>query len=443
MFTVRWILGSVYDVFVFSIVFYNIFRFKFSKSELLVYTLCFMVVNFLSTIPMYLFPLYRDSYLTILTHIVSIIYLTIIGYRKNKIVTLAGFYAVLTVSISHIGNLLVTAIFASTGIMATFDFIFYRSEQSILIFALSVMAVSSIIISYYLGKRLDNKISALDNYTKEKCSNYLLVSSLIILFLLYYFNFFRWFVDAEILGIFFLITAGILISSLVFVISMFADSVKSALHAQEKEYYFTQCNLMQESIEQMKSIRHDIKMHLATINGYATKIDAYEIENYVSSLVENIDEIEIYSNTGNIAVDSIINYKLRNAKQEGIKIKTKLQIPSVLNVEAADLSIILGNLMDNALNAVSTLAENEEKKIKLDIEYSKEALVIHLNNSFDGIVKYNENTLVTRKDENHHGRGIKNIKKAVQKYNGYVDITHEDKMFSVAILLCVGSEKLS
>ena len=433
MFTIRWLLGSVYEVFLFMVVFYNISRLKFSKSELLIYTLCYGVVNFIATIPMYLFPEYRD-YLVIPTQIIAIIFFAIIGYKKIKIVSLAGFYAVLMVSVKHISNLLVTAIFASTGIMATFDFIAYRSEYLVLIFAISILAVSSIFISYFLGKRLENRIITLDNYTKEKCSNYLLGSSLIILFLLYYFNFFRWFVSAEILGIVFLIIVGILIASLIFAVSMFADSVKSALHAQEKEYYFTQCNLMQESVEQIKSIRHDMKAHLATVKGYAAKSDGDEITDYINSLLEDIGESEIYSNTGNIAVDSIINYKLKNVKQEGIELEMRLAIPPSLDVGVADLATILGNLLDNALSAVALA---EEKKIKLDIEFSKESLFIQINNTFDGIVTYNEGRIVTRKDENDHGHGLKNIMQAVEKYDGCVDITHEDKIFSVTILLCV------
>lgn len=212
------------------------------------------------------------------------------------------------------------------------------------------------------------------------------------------------------------------------------------LHKQEKESYLTQNQLMQESVSQIKSIRHDIKIHLATIKGYATKISADEITDYINNLLDEIDEVEIYSNTGNIAVDSIINYKLKNAKQENIHPDICLQIPPVLNVEGYDIATILGNLLDNSLDAV---ANAEEKMINLKIKFNKGILFIQLDNTFDGVIKYikgaEENHITTRKKGQEHGYGLKNIKRSIEKYNGHMDITQENTIFSVSIILYVDS----
>jgi hypothetical protein len=221
---------------------------------------------------------------------------------------------------------------------------------------------------------------------------------------------------------------------------VFEDTLKSALHSQEKDYYFSQCRLMQESVESTKSIRHDMQFHLATARDFISNNKSTEAENYLSGLIGDIGKNDIYSSTKNIAFDSIINFKLKNAKQEIIKTDLRLLIPTSLNIEMSDIVIIIGNLLDNALDAVSKV---EDRFIKLDIEYSRGSLFIQIENSFDGIVRYSEESdgiesqIVSSKDGADNGFGLKNIMQSVEKYNGYMKISHTEEVFSAGIFLYV------
>ena len=221
----------------------------------------------------------------------------------------------------------------------------------------------------------------------------------------------------------------------------YEDKLKSALHIQEKEYYFAQNQLMQESVKKVRSIRHDMNFHLAAIKDFTGENKA--ATDYINSLLNDISKSEVYSTTGNIAFDSIINFKLKTAEEDSVKLDLSIFVPPVVNVEIADIVTILGNLLDNALDAV---AKVEDKLIKLDIEYSKESLFIQLENTFDGEVKYEkgkseaDKIITTRKDGDNHGYGLKNIRKSVEKYNGHVDISHDGNVFSVGVLLYVNEE---
>jgi len=220
----------------------------------------------------------------------------------------------------------------------------------------------------------------------------------------------------------------------------YKDKLKSALHTQEKEYYFTQCQLMQESVERVKTIRHDMKLHLTTAADYNASGKVNELADYLRGLLGDINTSEVYSDTGNIAFDSIINFKLKTAAENNIKVDIDVLVPPSLNIEVADVVTILGNLLDNALDAV---AKVEDKIIKLNIEASKGNLFIEVDNTFDGEVKYAKGkdsiaeAISTRKSGDNHGYGLKNICKAAEKYNGHVDISHDDNVFSVKILLYV------
>jgi sensor histidine kinase regulating citrate/malate metabolism len=109
----------------------------------------------------------------------------------------------------------------------------------------------------------------------------------------------------------------------------------------------------------------------------------------------------------------------------------------------SDVVTILGNLLDNAFDAV---AKVEDKMIKLDVESSKGSLYIKIDNTFDGEVKYADGAdnaeeldrvIVSRKTASGHGYGLSNIRKSVEKYDGHMDVSHEGNIFSVGILLYV------
>jgi len=215
----------------------------------------------------------------------------------------------------------------------------------------------------------------------------------------------------------------------------FEDRYKAILDAKGKEYYISQCEIMQESVDKLKSFRHDTKIHLATLKEFAIKKNTDEVVGYIGLLMGDIERSEIYSDTGNLAFDSIINYKLRNAVSNDIKLNLEVFIPSNLNFEITDIVTILGNLLDNALTAVEEL---EKKWITLNIQHEKGTLLIKSENPFDGMIKFKDednSEIISTKQSDDHGYGLKNIKRSVEKYNGDFNISIEDNIFSVSILL--------
>lgn len=212
---------------------------------------------------------------------------------------------------------------------------------------------------------------------------------------------------------------------------IFEERLKTELQSQEKEYYSFQCKLMQESVDRVKSIRHDMKMHLVALKGYTVENKA--AADYLNRLLEDIDESVIYSDTGNMDFDSIINYKLRDAGKDAINLDIKMSIPPVMNVDVVDIVTIIGNLLDNALDAV---AKVNERFIKLDVELAKGGLFIKMDNSFNGEINYSdEKQIVSLKSGDRNGYGLKNIRQSVEKYNGYMKITHIENVFSVGIFI--------
>lgn len=211
---------------------------------------------------------------------------------------------------------------------------------------------------------------------------------------------------------------------------------KIALEDQNK-YYQGQINTINNSYKTMRSLRHDIKNYLVVLKSYVEKNEKQKAVTYISSIVNDItNEAKERSNTGNVDIDSILNYKLEEAESKGISISAKAKVPDILNIHSLDIVVILGNLLDNAIEACSKV-END-KKIDIIIRYSKNVLFIFTSNTYDGTVQYENGKIVTtKKDSHNHGIGLNNIDTVLSKYSGTMAINHTKDTFNVDIILYI------
>ena len=191
--------------------------------------------------------------------------------------------------------------------------------------------------------------------------------------------------------------------------------------------------MMQSTVEQIKAIRHDMKLHLATLEDHILKSPTDAIK-YLQTLTGDIERTQIYSETGHLPLDSIINFKLQEMATLGIHSTLHIFTPPVLGIEAPDIVIIIGNLLTNAIEAAEKV---EEKFINVNITYQLGNLFIKIENSFDGVVAHKKNgsELTTRKISADHGYGLQNIRDCADKYNGIVDVHYTKDTFSVEVLL--------
>lgn len=209
----------------------------------------------------------------------------------------------------------------------------------------------------------------------------------------------------------------------------------SAIFEQEKKFYYEQCLYMQQNEENIRSFRHDMKNHLFTIAENIRTGEYEQAESYIKSMVnDKLYNEKIYSNTGNVAIDSVLNYKLNEAAGKGILINSDIKVPFDIVVDSADITSIVGNLLDNAINAVSKIAE-QDRKITVNLSYDKGRLFIAVQNKYDGIIKMTKGRPVTDKDTSEHGYGLKNVERTLEKYNGHIEYQHNDGIFKTTAML--------
>ena len=154
---------------------------------------------------------------------------------------------------------------------------------------------------------------------------------------------------------------------------------------------------------------------------------------------EDIDSIKSTVYTENKFIDSLLNYKIGMAIDKNIQIETVVDknIPKISDV---DLCSVLGNLLDNAIEACEK--DNiENKTIILHMTVRNSCLLICVKNSIsESIISSNPNFVTTKQNKEIHGMGLKSIRSIAEKYSGSFKISEQDGIFFIAEVLLVGSE---
>ncbi|MGB8454870.1 MAG: GHKL domain-containing protein [Anaerocolumna sp.] len=214
---------------------------------------------------------------------------------------------------------------------------------------------------------------------------------------------------------------------------------KNEVYKHEMELYSRYIDEKENTMLRFRKARHDLKNQLVYLLGLLEEKKYDELNSYLSKLIERepFDRLNI-ANSNNLVVDAIVNYEYGIARRNGIEFQVKLEVPIKLNVDSTDLCIILGNALDNAIEANIKL-NSKKPYIKLLIKLDRNNLIIIVENSFDGIIKTNAQgkILTMKEDIVNHGIGINSIQKTVDKYHGFskINIVDRDKIFVLKIVL--------
>ncbi|MDO5381394.1 MAG: ATP-binding protein [Eubacteriales bacterium] len=137
-------------------------------------------------------------------------------------------------------------------------------------------------------------------------------------------------------------------------------------------------------------------------------------------------------NTGHEAFDGILNYYAEKYANKSLILEVSVSIPENLEIDIFDVNIVLGNLLDNALeNAIINT------EVDFSLKYNAGMLHISMSNLFEGNIKRVDGNIVSRKGDNH-GLGLDNVKRIVDKYYGTMVMECDDGRFDVDVIMFVG-----
>ena len=191
----------------------------------------------------------------------------------------------------------------------------------------------------------------------------------------------------------------------------------------QMEYY----QQLKERQEEVRSLRHDVKKYILAMQAVAEHGDTEELHKIAQAATDIFERSTNVSAVGNPVVDALLNYYLRIAEKNNIKVKLDVTIPEVLTISSLSLSIILGNTFDNAIEACCSLPA-EQRTIHLQLRKQYRSLFYRLENP------YSDTSRGIRIGE-HHGYGLKNINRIVQENHGDFYTKKKDGVFTVQVRL--------
>lgn len=202
--------------------------------------------------------------------------------------------------------------------------------------------------------------------------------------------------------------------------------------ARESKSYENQLEVMKQSEYQVHALRHDMKHHLQGIYVMTQKEENQDVLRYLEQMQNSLVNPGEYVSTGNQKMDAILNYILAKAEQLNINVEQKVRVSKKIALEAYDLNTILGNLLENAIEAAN---ESLERYLCLHIVESKGVLMILIKNSYSGKVITSGTRVISTKSGAKHGYGLVNVKNIVEKHQGIMNVSYDDKEFQVEITL--------
>ena len=197
------------------------------------------------------------------------------------------------------------------------------------------------------------------------------------------------------------------------------------------------CQEVQNMYRQTRGWRHDYHNHIQTMKAHLAMGRLQELDAYLNELDRDLTAVDTVVKTGNVMIDAVLNSKISLARQKGISVDAKAIVPGDLDtvISEVDLSLIIGNLMDNAMEACMRITEPERRFIRVYIDILKGQLYIYVMNAMEGELKRVGRIYETLKDSRHHGFGLMRIDKVVDRYHGYLERENEEGVFATEVLL--------
>lgn len=191
---------------------------------------------------------------------------------------------------------------------------------------------------------------------------------------------------------------------------------------------------VESTYKKMRGWRHDYHNHIGVMIAHLKLKELDKLEDYLTLLNDDLTKVDAVIKSGNIMVDAILNTKLSVMKENNIKVNIKTYVPKDINVNDVDLCVIIGNLMDNALEAVMKFDDPKKRFIHIYIDLMQKGLYIYVMNATNDKMKMSGKKYLSTKGEGR-GLGLIRIDDTVSRYNGYINRKHEEGAFATEIVL--------
>lgn len=205
-----------------------------------------------------------------------------------------------------------------------------------------------------------------------------------------------------------------------------------------KEQQATMQNNYYQSIEiqydHSRRLIHDMKNHMQTLEELYNSGSGTEAKHYAQTILEGMDALSGRFKCKNRILTIIVNDKILKCDELGIELNIEVEDIDFNFIESFDMTTIFSNLLDNAIEACTKIPI-ERRIIVLRVFKFNQFVTISIRNQYNGDLAWDKDALISTKGGKHMGLGLKNVKSAVEKYDGTIQRKSNNEFFEVKILL--------
>lgn len=214
-----------------------------------------------------------------------------------------------------------------------------------------------------------------------------------------------------------------------------AKTVKADMEIQTYQYQQSYYQELEQNQQTVRHLRHDMKNHLNVIRTFLRNEEYNHAEQYLLELnQEFVPNVRVYC--PNSIVNAVLNNKEQLAEESGIPCDFQIDLAESPAIEDIDLCSLLGNTLDNAIEACRKIPELSGRSISVKARSKNGFFSYEIRNTkVNDVVKKNGSFVTDKKDSDSHGIGLKAVKSIVEKYNGTMEISYDANTFCIVLMI--------
>lgn len=224
--------------------------------------------------------------------------------------------------------------------------------------------------------------------------------------------------------------------------SLYRNQQEIIWKMKEEEFYKSNfyINNVKEILQTIRAEKHELNNYLSTLYGLIYLGNYNEAKEYITKINNRISFMNNIIETNNPIITAILNIQRNKAFLEGIQMEIDIdELPEELPFDSVDLSIVIGNLLNNAMEACISLGKDKPRRIQFSMGIEKEELIIYIKNSKSNLRKLDVKEIIggftTKEDKESHGFGLRNVNFIINQYNGTLNLEDLGNEFRVYITL--------
>ena len=191
---------------------------------------------------------------------------------------------------------------------------------------------------------------------------------------------------------------------------------------------------LQERIMETRRANHDLRHHITAMNSYLEKEDYESLKAYFKAFSKHLPSSSSMVYTQHSGINMVLAYFAQVAHDNRIRFDVKMDIPATLPVSDSDLTVLLGNLVENAIEACCSQKQGE-RIIRICGQQSGDTLLFTIDNTYDNPIKINSAGVYMSSKHSGEGIGIESARSIAGRLGGYLDVTQQEGYFCISIVI--------